>query len=96
MAGIYAGMGEKSYTKANNYIDYFISRGLDLLKTDGLLIYVIGTEVAAGGIPFLAQNTNPVKKAIAAKADLVDAYRLPNGLFERTDVLTDIVVFKKK
>jgi type I restriction-modification system DNA methylase subunit len=96
MGGIYAGMGEKSYTKSNNYIEYFISRGLDLLEKDGLLIYIIGTEVSAGGTPFLAQPMNPVKKSIFEKADLVDAYRLPNGLFETTDVLTDIVVFKKK
>jgi type I restriction-modification system DNA methylase subunit len=96
MGGIYAGMGEKSYTNANNYIEYFISRGLDLLEKDGLLIYIIGTEVSAGGTPFLAQPMNPVKKLILQKAELVDAYRLPNGLFETTDVLTDIVVFKKK
>lgn len=96
MGGVYAGMGEKSYTKSNNYIDYFITRGLDLLQKDGLLIYIIGTEVAAGGIPFLQQKSNPVKKDIAEKAILLDAYRLPNGLFEQTDVLTDIIVLKKK
>jgi hypothetical protein len=96
MAGLYAGMGEKEYTRANNYIDYFILRGLDLLNSGGILIYVIGTEVAAGGIPFLQQGITENKKLIAERADLVDAYRLPNGVFERTDVLTDIVVFKKK
>lgn len=96
MGGVYAGMGEKVYTKSNNYIDYFITRGLDLLGKDGLLIYIIGTEVAAGGIPFLQQKSSPVKKDIAEKAILLDAYRLPNGLFEQTDVLTDIIVLKKK
>ena len=96
MGGIYAGMGEKSYSKANNYIEYFIFRGLDLLESGGLLIYIIGTEVAVGGTPFLKQEMNRVKSMIAEKADLVDAYRLPNGLFETTDVLTDIIVLKKK
>lgn len=96
MGGIYAGMGEKSYTKANNYIEYFISRGLDLLEKDGLLLYIIGTEVAAGGKPFLQQPITPVKKSIMEKGELIDAYRLPNGVFETTDVLTDIVVFRKK
>jgi hypothetical protein len=94
--GKYAGMGEKSYTKANNYIDYFILRGLDLLKSGGLLVYIIGAEVAAGGIPFLDQEVNPIKKEIASKAELLDAYRLPNGVFDRTDVLSDIIVLKKK
>lgn len=96
MGGIYAGMGEKKYTKANNYIEYFIKRGLDLLESGGLLIYIIGTEVAAGGKPFLQQPNNPLKGEIAEIATLIDAYRLFNGLFETTDVLTDIVVFKKK
>jgi hypothetical protein len=96
MGGIYAGMGEKAHTKANNYIEYFISRGLDLLERDGLLIYIIGTEVSAGGKPFLQQPMTPVKKSIMQKAELLDAYRLPNGVFETTDVLTDIVVFRKK
>jgi adenine-specific DNA methylase len=91
-----AGMGEKEYTKASNYIDYFITRGLDLLEKDGLLIYIIGTEVAIGGDPFLQKPNSEFKKIIAQKADLIDAYRLPNGLFEATDALTDIVVFKKK
>lgn len=93
--GKFAGMGEKSYTRATNYIDYFIYRGLDLLRPGGLLIYIIGAEVAAGGIPFLQQGANAVKKEIAERSELLDAYRLPNGVFERTDVLTDIIVLKK-
>jgi hypothetical protein len=96
MGGLYAGMGEKEYAKANNYIDYFILRGLDLLESGGLLIYIIGVEVAAGGVPYLEQGVTENKKLVSNVADLVDAYRLPNGVFERTDVLTDIVVFKKK
>jgi type I restriction-modification system DNA methylase subunit len=94
--GKQAGMGEKSYTKASNYIEYFILRGLDLLNTDGLLIMIIGTEVAIGGTPFLQQGMTPTKKMIAEKADLLEAYRLPNGVFDTTDALTDIVVIKKK
>jgi len=96
MGGLYAGMGEKDYAKANNYIDYFILRGLDLLQSGGLLVFIIGVEVAAGGTPYLEQGVTENKKLVSKIADLVDAYRLPNGVFERTDVLTDIVVFKKK
>ena len=96
MGGKYAGMGEQSYTKAKNYIEYFLIRGLDILKPDGLLIYIIGIEVGAGGKPFLQQGMTKAKEMIQERADLIDAYRLPNGLFERTDVLTDIVVFRKK
>jgi hypothetical protein len=94
--GLYMGMGEKSYTKAKNYIDYFIFRGLDLLVPGGLLIYIIGAEVAGGGTPWLDQGTSKCKELIQAKGKLIDAYRLPEGLFARTNVVTDIVVFRKR
>jgi len=96
VGGIYMGMGEKSYTHANNYIDYFILRGLDLLQKDGLLIFIIGAETASGGVPFLDQNMNKVKEMINERGRLIDAYRLPSGVFLRTDVTSDIVIFRKK
>lgn len=96
VSGLGMGMGEKQYTNAKNWIEYFILRGLDLTLPNGLLIYIIGTEVANGGIPFLQQGNSKVKQMIAEKADLLDAYRLPNGVFDRTDVLSDILVFKRK
>jgi hypothetical protein len=96
VGGIYMGMGEKSYTHANNYIDYFILRGLDVLEKDGLLIYIIGAETAGGGVPFLDQGMNKVKEMIMERGKLIDAYRLPSGVFARTEVTSDIVVFRKK
>ena len=89
------GMGEKQYTGSKNWIEYFITRGLDLLNPKGLLIYIIGCEVANGGTPWLQQGNNKAKQIIAEKAELVDAYRLPNGVFDRTDVLTDIIILRK-
>jgi type I restriction-modification system DNA methylase subunit len=94
--GKYAGMGERDYTKATNYIEYFITRSLDLLNSGGLLIFIVGAEVASGGVLFLDSKPNNVKAKIAEKAELIDAYRLPNGVFERTDVVSDIIVLKKK
>jgi hypothetical protein len=94
--GKFAGLGERSYSRAKNYIDYFIFRGLDLLEPGGLLIYIVGSEVQAGGVPFLGQEKNLVKKEIWERSKLLDAYRLPNGVFERTDVLSDIIVLQKK
>lgn len=96
VGGLFMGMGEKKYTNAQNYIEYFILRGLDLLKPGALLVFIIGCEVQNGGIPFLQQGKSKTKEMIAERADLLDAYRLPNGAFERTDVLTDIIVLRKK
>jgi hypothetical protein len=73
-----------------------MTRGLDILEPKGLLIMIIGTEVALGGKPFLSKGLTKVKKDIMDKANLLDAYRLPNGIFERTDALTDIIVLQKK
>jgi hypothetical protein len=93
--GRYAGMGEKSYTKAKNYVEYFILRGLDCLNKDGLLVLIIGAETSAGGIMWLDQQMNATKEMIAERGELVDAYRLPNGVFERTQITSDIIVLKR-
>lgn len=87
--GIYAGMGEKRYTKTNRYEEYFVFRGLDLLKSNGLLVYIVPSS-------FLSGKLNKTKQEIATKATLIDAYRLPNGIFPTTQIGTDIIVLRKK
>lgn len=90
------GMGEQKYTGATNYIDYFIFRGLDLLVSQGLLIFIVGAEKHNGGKLFLEKGTSNIKEAIAEKCDLVDAYKLPAKLFQTTDVSSEIIVLRKK
>jgi adenine-specific DNA methylase len=82
---------KKKRTKAFTYDQYFLTRGLDLLVSGGLLVFIIPQS-------FLDNNAkyNPLKERIAAKADFLEARRLPHGIFEYTDVGTDIVVFRKK
>ncbi len=96
LGGIYIPMGEDTYVGAANWVEYFIFRGLDLLQKGGLLLYVVGAEQYAGGTLFLDSELTKTKKAIFDKADLIDAYRLPNKLFERTGVSTEIVIFRKR
>ena len=92
----YISMGEDSFTKAGNFTEYFITRGLDLLVQGGLLIYIVGAEQYNGGSLFLDSPLSKVKEIIFDKADLIDAYRLPINIFERTGVSSEIVVFKKR
>jgi hypothetical protein len=92
----YIGMGEKDYSMAANFAEYFITRGLDLLHPGGLLIYIVGAEQMNGGTLFLDSPISKVKRIIFDKAELVDAYRLPVNIFERTGVSSEIIVFKKK
>jgi hypothetical protein len=87
---------EKKHTKADNFIDYFISRGLDLLRPNGLLIYVIGSLPVFGSLPFLETEMKSSKRKIMLKCDLVDAYRLGTSMFEFTKVDADIIVLRKK
>jgi uncharacterized protein YqiB (DUF1249 family) len=89
--GKYAGMGEKQWTGAIEYDQYFILRGLDLLKKGGLLVFVVPSS-------FLAYNVKSakVKEKIASKVDLMDAYRLPIRTFDTTDIGTDILLLRKK
>jgi type I restriction-modification system DNA methylase subunit len=86
-------LSEKEYSQATDYKQYFILRGLDVLKEGGLLIYIIGT---ATGTNFLSQKNSKIKDMINERAELIDAYRMPLNLFERTKVQSDIVVFKKR
>ncbi len=92
----YIAMGEDSFSKAGNFTEYFITRGLDLLVQGGLLIYIVGAEQYNGGSLFLDSPLSKVKEMIFDKADLLDAYRLPINIFERTGVSSEIVVFKKR
>ena len=97
-SGLYAGMGEKKYTNAEDYIDYFIIRGLDLLKSGGLLVFIIGKLTQLGGKRWTDQMSSPNKGQleIIRKSDLIDAYRLPVGVFDTTDVESEIIVLRKK
>jgi hypothetical protein len=90
-----SGMGEKDFVKPRNYVEYFIRRGVDLLNENGLLIYIVGSQVKAGGIMFLDGPNTPVKEYLNDCCELLEAYRLPDSVFERTGVTSDIIVLKK-
>jgi adenine-specific DNA methylase len=79
---------ERKTTGATRYEDYFLLRGLDVLQSGGLLIYIIPSS-------FLDGKTSKAKERIHQQAELIDAYRLPKRIFKQTDIQTDIVVFQK-
>lgn len=79
---------ERKITGATRYEDYFLLRGLDVLKPGGLLVYIIPSS-------FLDGKNSKAKERISKQAKLLDAYRLPKRIFKQTDIQTDIVVFQK-
>jgi uncharacterized protein YqiB (DUF1249 family)/SAM-dependent methyltransferase len=90
-SGKYAGMGEKKWTGATQYDQYFMLRCLDLLKPGGLLVFLIPSAFLDNDDKYVE-----VQKKIDQKAELIDAYRLPNKIFPNTDWGTDIIVLRKK
>ena len=78
--GFYKGLGEES--KIAKFEDYFIKRGVDSLKQDGILAMV----VPSGWLNRQQKLNN---------AELINAYRLPSGAFAGTQIGTDIIVLKK-
>lgn len=85
-AGRYKGMGEgKKYSRLEAY---FINRGLDSLKENGIMTFIIPSSFLDGAI-------TPAKQEIGSKCELVDAYRLPENMFDTTSIGTDIIVLRK-
>jgi hypothetical protein len=85
------GKTEKQYTGAHSFDQYVLMRGIDLLVSGGLLIFIIPNSFLAND-----HSYNLFKESLIKKAELIDAYRLPNGVFGNTGIGTDIVVFRKK
>lgn len=84
-SGLYKGMGEgKGYTRTEAY---FINRGLDSLKENGIMTFIVPSS-------FL--DSAKGKLEIANKAQLLDAYRLPENMFDTTSIGTDIIVLRKQ
>ncbi|OPC03212.1 restriction endonuclease subunit R [Elizabethkingia meningoseptica] len=78
--GLYKGLGEEP--KISKYEDYFVKRGIDSLKPEGILAMVLPSTWL-----------NRQKKL--SGAELINAYRLPSGAFAGTGIGTDIIILKK-
>ncbi len=82
-------------TQANTLAEYYITRGLDLLKPGGVLVYHICAKVDEGEELFLDSPNNTCKEKIAAKADLLQAYRLPTVSSSDVILNNEIVIIRK-
>lgn len=87
--GKYAGMGEKKSTGMQQYDQYFMVRCMDLLKPGGLLVFLVPQTTMDGGY-------KKFKERMVSQARLMKLVRLPERVFSRTDIVTDVQVWKKK
>ncbi|MDN5578115.1 MAG: N-6 DNA methylase, partial [Chryseobacterium sp.] len=78
--GLYKGLGEEP--KISKYEDYFVKRSLDSLKPNGVLAMVL----PSGWLNRQTQLKN---------AEILDGFRLANGVFAGTQVGTDIIILRK-
>lgn len=78
--GKYKGLGEEN--RISRYEDYFVKRGLDVLNENGILAMVL---------PSGWMNRHKTENGFR----ILEAYRLPTGVFEGTEIGTDIVVLQK-
>ena len=85
-AGRYKGMGEGK--KFSRLEAYFINRGLDSLKENGIMTFIVPSSFLDGAI-------TTGKQEIGSKCELLDAYRLPENTFDTTSIGTDIIVLRK-
>ena len=85
-SGRYKGMGEGK--KFSRLEAYFINRGLDSLKENGVMTFIVPSSFLDGAI-------TAGKQEIGKKCELLDAYRLPENTFDTTSIGTDIVVLRK-
>ena len=82
----YKGLGEGK--EFDRYEEYFISKGLDALKDENsVMAYVVPSG-------FLNTASDKQKEILASKGKLIDAYRLPVGIFPTTEVGTDIIIMQ--
>ena len=84
---------DRRYDRQNLLIhDYFITKTLDKVRPGGIVAFVTTKGT-------LDKKNSKVREALAQKADLLGAIRLPNNAFKAnagTEVTTDILFFQKR
>lgn len=85
-------IADRRYGKLKPLIhDFFFLKGIDQLKPGGIMMAITTKGT-------LDKADARVRMELAKKADLVAAYRLPTGAFDKyagTNVVTDVLIFKK-
>ncbi len=82
---------DKSNKELNGHMihNYFVLKSLDLTKENGINVAVVTSNL-------LDSSSARFKEALAKRAELLGAIRLPNSTFKDTSVTTDILFLRKK
>lgn len=84
--------GQKTIDKYQIH-NYFFANGIDKVRPGGLMVFVTSQGSLVGG-----EDAVRMRTYLAGKADLIAAYKLPEGTFAEagTGVITDIVILQKR
>ena len=74
---------------AGSIHNYFFAKTLDKLRPGGVMAYITSNSTMDAKNP-------AVREYLAGRADLVGAVRLPKDAFPDTEVVTDILYFRKR
>lgn len=85
-----SGVDEGRKVAARRIHNYFFVKSLDKLKPGGILAFV----TTAGTMN--APTSEPFRRYMAERADLIDAIRLPSDAFPDTSVVTDVIFLRKR
>lgn len=71
--------------------NYFFGKAIDLVRPGGLVVFITSS--------FTMDGNQAAREWLNSQAELLEAIRLPKGAFQRqarTDVVTDIIVLRKR
>ena len=71
--------------------NYYFAAGIDKVRPGGLMVYITGQGSLASG-----SDAARMRTYLNKEADLIGAFKLPSGVFDATQVGTDVVVFQKR
>ncbi len=80
--------GQRYLTRAVH--NYFFVRALAMLRPGGVMAFITSRYTLD------APAAQPIRAYLHQQADLVSAVRLPAGTFPDTDVVTDVIVLRKR
>lgn len=93
--GIHKNRYTPLFTKADGYLGalelFFLYKGVHLLADDGILVYVISSNVMRNG----SKEYEAQKKPLFDIAEIVDSFHLP-PVFDWSDVPVTFLVLKKR
>ena len=72
--------------------DFYFIHALDLVKENGIVAFITSSGT-------MDKKNSKIREEIVSKADIIGAYRLPGGHFEKgahTSVITDIIFMQKR